>query len=73
MWIKKVKKTNKIYFDFSRKRENRKKETRGKGKRVVTSGRLEPDGREGLSRNSAWSHQGDEPQSEIDCAPICRN
>jgi len=67
MWIKKLKKTSNIYFDFSQKREKRKKENCGKGKRAVTSGRLEPDDREGLGRNSAWRQQGDEPQSEIDC------
>jgi hypothetical protein len=33
----------------------------------MTSGRLEPDDREEPGRNSAWSQQGDESQSEIDC------
>jgi len=33
----------------------------------MTSGRLEPDDRQGSGKRSAWSEQGDELQSEIDC------
>jgi hypothetical protein len=43
-----------------------RKKTCGKGNKTMTSGRLEPDDREGPGRNSAWSQQGDKPQSEID-------
>jgi hypothetical protein len=62
-----AKKTNTIYFDFSRKRENRRKENLLKRKRAMPSGHLEPDDREGPARISAWSQLGYEPLSEIDC------
>jgi len=68
IWIKeKIKKTRNIYIAFSRKRENRKKENLWKRKRAMTSGRLETDDRQGSGKRSAWSRQGDEPQSQIDC------
>jgi len=44
-----------------------RKKTCGKGKRAMTSGRLEPDDRQRSGKRSAWSQQGDEPESEIDC------